>query len=261
MYRRLHSEWRNNTDLLAVTFLLCRTVLHTDRIKWLSCVFRGVCVCQKNCSTLNWNRSQSSCCWKDKIISLTLFYFCLCCTVLHRSDYDEISLRFIVTCGNDGDVRIWESLDDDDPKFITVGEKAYSLALKVGHLPPSGTFTLFHRLVMSDGFLLRHFVTNQHGSCQRLVEMSSFLHRKASWWRRAPTTQCRSTRFLMAIQMAFWPGSLPTPRMSPSTAAARESLPDPGTRDSRLTWKTLEGVSNDLIWKTAGEKPRSVQRW
>lgn len=37
----------------------------------------------------------------------------------------------MVTCGNDGDVRIWESLDDDDPKFITVGEKAYSLALKV----------------------------------------------------------------------------------------------------------------------------------
>lgn len=43
-------------------------------------------------------------------------------------------LRFIVTCGNDGDVRIWESLDDDDPKFITVGEKAYSLALKVAPL-------------------------------------------------------------------------------------------------------------------------------
>ena len=44
-----------------------------------------------------------------------------------------------MTCGNDGDVRIWESLDDDDPKFITVGEKAYSLALKVGLLlVPSG---------------------------------------------------------------------------------------------------------------------------
>jgi chromosome transmission fidelity protein 4 len=41
-----------------------------------------------------------------------------------------ISLRFIVTCGSDGDVRIWESLDDDDPRSINVGEKAYSLALK-----------------------------------------------------------------------------------------------------------------------------------
>ncbi|KAJ7420248.1 WD repeat and HMG-box DNA-binding protein 1 [Willisornis vidua] len=37
---------------------------------------------------------------------------------------------FIVTCGSDGDVRIWENLDDDDPKSITVGEKAYSCALK-----------------------------------------------------------------------------------------------------------------------------------
>lgn len=43
-------------------------------------------------------------------------------------------LRFIVTCGSDGDVRIWQSLDDDDPQFITVGQKAYSLALKVGGL-------------------------------------------------------------------------------------------------------------------------------
>lgn len=42
--------------------------------------------------------------------------------------------RFFVTCGNDGDVRIWEGLDDDDPKFITVGEKVYSLALKVGEM-------------------------------------------------------------------------------------------------------------------------------
>lgn len=43
-----------------------------------------------------------------------------------------------MTCGADGDVRIWDGLDDDDPKFITVGEKVYSLALKVGHLLPSG---------------------------------------------------------------------------------------------------------------------------
>ncbi|KFQ34621.1 PREDICTED: WD repeat and HMG-box DNA-binding protein 1 [Merops nubicus] len=40
----------------------------------------------------------------------------------------------IVTCGSDGDVRIWENLDDDDPKSITVGEKAYSCALKNGRL-------------------------------------------------------------------------------------------------------------------------------
>ncbi|XP_052009311.1 WD repeat and HMG-box DNA-binding protein 1-like [Xyrauchen texanus] len=42
--------------------------------------------------------------------------------------------KCIVTCGSDGDVRIWESLDDDDPKSINVGEKAYSVALKNGKL-------------------------------------------------------------------------------------------------------------------------------
>ncbi|NXH13650.1 WDHD1 protein, partial [Bucco capensis] len=40
----------------------------------------------------------------------------------------------IVTCGSDGDVRIWANLDDDDPKSINVGEKAYSCALKNGRL-------------------------------------------------------------------------------------------------------------------------------
>uniref|UniRef100_A0A3B1KA74 WD repeat and HMG-box DNA binding protein 1 n=1 Tax=Astyanax mexicanus TaxID=7994 RepID=A0A3B1KA74_ASTMX len=38
--------------------------------------------------------------------------------------------KYIVTCGSDGDVRIWESLDDDDPKSVNVGEKAYSVALQ-----------------------------------------------------------------------------------------------------------------------------------
>ncbi|XP_072424863.1 WD repeat and HMG-box DNA-binding protein 1 isoform X1 [Chiloscyllium punctatum] len=47
--------------------------------------------------------------------------------------FDE-SGRFIVTGGSDGDIRIWESLDDDDPKSINVGEKIYSLALRNGML-------------------------------------------------------------------------------------------------------------------------------
>ncbi|XP_063295848.1 WD repeat and HMG-box DNA-binding protein 1 [Pelobates fuscus] len=37
----------------------------------------------------------------------------------------------LVTCGSDGDIRIWESLDDD-PRSVNVGEKAYSFALKNG---------------------------------------------------------------------------------------------------------------------------------
>lgn len=82
-------------------------------------------------------------------------------------------LRFFVTCGNDGDVRIWEGLDDDDPKFITVGEKAYSLALKVSHRPASvwqilGLFCDLWTplLMMCDWFLLRYLVMNQRSSCQ-----------------------------------------------------------------------------------------------
>ncbi|KAM5130000.1 WD repeat and HMG-box DNA-binding protein 1 [Mantella aurantiaca] len=39
---------------------------------------------------------------------------------------------FIVTGGSDGDIRIWEDMDDDDPKSFNVGEKAYSFALKDG---------------------------------------------------------------------------------------------------------------------------------
>ncbi|XP_052001840.1 WD repeat and HMG-box DNA-binding protein 1-like [Xyrauchen texanus] len=38
--------------------------------------------------------------------------------------------KCIITCGSDGDVRLWESLDDDDPKSINVGEKVYSVALR-----------------------------------------------------------------------------------------------------------------------------------
>ncbi|XP_053331539.1 WD repeat and HMG-box DNA-binding protein 1 [Spea bombifrons] len=38
----------------------------------------------------------------------------------------------LVTCGSDGDIRIWENIDDDDPKSINIGEKAYSFALKNG---------------------------------------------------------------------------------------------------------------------------------
>nr|XP_015809211.2 WD repeat and HMG-box DNA-binding protein 1 [Nothobranchius furzeri] len=56
----------------------------------------------------------------------------------HSEGHTEVCFddtgKYIVTCGNDGDVRIWEGLDDDDPRFITVGEKAYSLALKNGKL-------------------------------------------------------------------------------------------------------------------------------
>ena len=44
--------------------------------------------------------------------------------------YDETG-RVILTCGSDGDVRVWQGLDDDDPQTIDVGENSAALALKV----------------------------------------------------------------------------------------------------------------------------------
>ncbi|KAM9381306.1 WD repeat and HMG-box DNA-binding protein 1 [Phaethornis superciliosus] len=69
----------------------------------------------------------------------------------------------IVTCGGDGDVRIWANLDDDDPKSINVGEKAYSSALKNGKLitAVSNNTVQIHTFPegVPDGILTR-FTTN-----------------------------------------------------------------------------------------------------
>nr|XP_054758246.1 WD repeat and HMG-box DNA-binding protein 1-like [Lytechinus pictus] len=47
--------------------------------------------------------------------------------------YDETG-KNILTCGSDGDVRVWKGLDDDDPQSIDVGESASTLALNKGVL-------------------------------------------------------------------------------------------------------------------------------
>ncbi|XP_078720562.1 WD repeat and HMG-box DNA-binding protein 1 [Lampetra fluviatilis] len=47
--------------------------------------------------------------------------------------YDDAG-RYIVTCGVDGDVRIWDGFDDDDPTSVRVGEKAHAVALKGSRL-------------------------------------------------------------------------------------------------------------------------------
>uniref|UniRef100_A0A8D3A3I7 WD repeat and HMG-box DNA-binding protein 1 n=1 Tax=Scophthalmus maximus TaxID=52904 RepID=A0A8D3A3I7_SCOMX len=85
----------------------------------------------------------------------------------HSEGHTEVCFdergRFIVTCGNDGDVRIWEGLDDDDPKFITVGEKAYSLALKNGKLVTAGSNNTVQIHTFPDGEpdgILTRFTTN-----------------------------------------------------------------------------------------------------
>ncbi|MBN3298796.1 WDHD1 protein, partial [Amia calva] len=71
--------------------------------------------------------------------------------------------KHIVTCGSDGDVRIWESLDDDDPKSISVGEKAFSLALKGGKLVTAVSNNTVQIHTFPDGDpdgILTRFTTN-----------------------------------------------------------------------------------------------------
>lgn len=43
-------------------------------------------------------------------------------------DYD---CRYILTCGTDGDVRIWEGIEDDDAVSHRVGDRAFAIAFKV----------------------------------------------------------------------------------------------------------------------------------
>ncbi|XP_009291161.1 WD repeat and HMG-box DNA-binding protein 1 isoform X1 [Danio rerio] len=71
--------------------------------------------------------------------------------------------KCIVTCGSDGDVRIWESLDDDDPKSINVGEKVYSVALKNGKLVTAVSNNTVQIHTFPDGEpdgILTRFTTN-----------------------------------------------------------------------------------------------------
>ncbi|XP_030644829.1 WD repeat and HMG-box DNA-binding protein 1 [Chanos chanos] len=71
--------------------------------------------------------------------------------------------KCIVTCGSDGDVRIWESIDDDDPKSVNVGEKAYSLALKNGKLVTAVSNNTVQIHTFPDGDpdgILTRFTTN-----------------------------------------------------------------------------------------------------
>ncbi|EGW09434.1 WD repeat and HMG-box DNA-binding protein 1 [Cricetulus griseus] len=70
---------------------------------------------------------------------------------------------FIVTCGSDGDVRMWEDLDDDDPKSINVGEKAFSCALKNGKLVTAVSNNTVQVYTFPEGVpdgILTRFTTN-----------------------------------------------------------------------------------------------------
>ncbi|XP_055468280.1 WD repeat and HMG-box DNA-binding protein 1 [Psammomys obesus] len=85
----------------------------------------------------------------------------------HTEGHTEVcfddSGSFIVTCGSDGDVRMWEDLDDDDPKSINVGEKAFSCALKNGKLVAAVSNNTVQVYTFPEGVpdgILTRFTTN-----------------------------------------------------------------------------------------------------
>ena len=39
--------------------------------------------------------------------------------------------RYLITCGSDGDVRIYDSFDDDDPESFRAGENVTAVIFKV----------------------------------------------------------------------------------------------------------------------------------
>ncbi|XP_044132418.1 WD repeat and HMG-box DNA-binding protein 1 isoform X1 [Bufo gargarizans] len=69
----------------------------------------------------------------------------------------------LVTCGSDGDIRIWENIEDDDPKSINVGEKAYSFAIKNGKVVTASSNNAVQMHTFPDGDpdgILTRFTTN-----------------------------------------------------------------------------------------------------
>lgn len=40
-------------------------------------------------------------------------------------------IRYILICGLDGDVRIWEGVEDDDVIFYGIGDKVFCVVYKV----------------------------------------------------------------------------------------------------------------------------------
>lgn len=38
-----------------------------------------------------------------------------------------ITYRYLITCGQDGDIRIWDGIDDGDPTEKCVGSEAFAV--------------------------------------------------------------------------------------------------------------------------------------
>ena len=50
---------------------------------------------------------------------------------LHDSIYSPHCPRYMLTCGTDGDVRVWDGVEDDNVTSHRVGGRVYCIAFKV----------------------------------------------------------------------------------------------------------------------------------
>jgi hypothetical protein len=64
---------------------------------------------------------------------------------------NTLDRRNIITCGSDGDYRIWNGFEDDDPACIRVGDEATCIAFQVifKFLPPK-PYTLSNKCFLAE---------------------------------------------------------------------------------------------------------------
>ncbi|XP_006818558.1 WD repeat and HMG-box DNA-binding protein 1-like [Saccoglossus kowalevskii] len=73
----------------------------------------------------------------------------------HSEGHTDVSYnetgQYILTCGTDGDVRIWQGIEDDDPQTISIAEKVNALAVKNGRLYTSSDTNTVQAHTFPDG--------------------------------------------------------------------------------------------------------------
>ena len=97
--------------------------------------------------------------------------------------------RYILTCGSDGDVRVWDGVDDDNAISHRCGDKAYSVAFTVLRINWAKLTLKMSSNVGTDDscvFLvfLNTFKSAMHTiymKCQALVSLKNYLKKKKKW--------------------------------------------------------------------------------
>lgn len=59
------------------------------------------------------------------------YYFVSIKLVVNVFYFFLLFIRYILICGLDGDVRIWEGVEDDDVIFYGIGDKVFCVVYKV----------------------------------------------------------------------------------------------------------------------------------